>query len=56
MLEAQSGPHAGDDKALSKEKKQDFLLSFSSFCNFNGEKLKRNKENKEKKERKIIKY
>lgn len=31
MLEAQSGPHAGDDKASSKEKKQDFFLSFSSF-------------------------
>lgn len=28
MLEAQSGPHAGDDKALSKEKKQDFILIF----------------------------
>lgn len=31
MLEAQSGPHAGDYKASSKEKKQDFLLSISSF-------------------------
>lgn len=30
MLEAQSGPHADDDEASSKEKKQDFLLSFSS--------------------------